>query len=30
VLDTSRFTEKSTKLYEELTQTEIKAWMLRF
>lgn len=25
VLDTARFTEKSLKLYEELTQTEVKA-----
>lgn len=25
-LDTSKFTEKSLKLYEELTQTEVKAW----
>ena len=25
-LDTTRFTEKSQRLYEELTQTEIKAW----
>lgn len=25
-LDTNRFTEKSLKLYEELTQTEVKAW----
>ena len=26
VLDTKRFSEKSQKLYEELTQTEVKAW----
>ena len=25
-LDTTKFTEKSQRLYEELTQTEIKAW----
>ena len=25
-LDTKRFSEKSQKLYEELTQTEVKAW----